>query len=79
MNVRLSPELEAIVREKVASGRYKDEQEVIADALHALSHRDDDQFQALLAAIDEGDADLAAGRYIEIKSREELHEFFKNL
>jgi len=40
MNVRLSPQHEALIREKVASGGYRDEQEVIADALALLEQRD---------------------------------------
>jgi antitoxin ParD1/3/4 len=40
MNVSLTPELEKIVAERVASGRYASAIEVIAEALHLLDRRE---------------------------------------
>jgi putative addiction module CopG family antidote len=40
MNVSLTPELEQLVREKVASGLYQTASEVIRDALRLLKERD---------------------------------------
>lgn len=40
MNVSLTPELEALIKEKVASGRYSTASEVVRDALRALELRD---------------------------------------
>ena len=41
MKVVLTPELELLVKEKVRSGRYTDESDVMRDALRALELRDD--------------------------------------
>ena len=46
--------LEALVKEKVRSGRYADESDVIRDALRALEQRDDFDSPALEAALLEG-------------------------
>ena len=40
MNVSLTPELEQLVREKVASGLYQTASEVVRDALRLLKERD---------------------------------------
>ena len=40
MNVSLTPELEKIVAERVASGRYASASEVIREALRLLDERD---------------------------------------
>jgi putative addiction module CopG family antidote len=41
MKITLTKELEAFVKEKVRSGRYADESDVIRDALRALEQCDD--------------------------------------
>jgi len=76
MNVRLSPEHEALVRAKIASGNYRDEAEVIGEA---LDQREEYRRAALLAALEEGEADLREGRYIEIETKEELDALFAKL
>jgi antitoxin ParD1/3/4 len=40
MNVSLTPELEAMIRQRVASGRYNDASEVVQEALRLLEERD---------------------------------------
>jgi len=40
MNVNLSPQLEEMVRQKVASGRYNSASEVVREALRLLDERD---------------------------------------
>lgn len=57
MSVHLTPELSATVQRFIATGHYKDEEEVLREALAALNQRDDDY-----AAIQEGIEDEAAGR-----------------
>ena len=57
MSYVLSPQLMDIVQEKVASGRYQSEEQVLATALELLDDHD-----SAVAAIKEGLADLAAGR-----------------
>ena len=57
VNVSLTPELEELVRQRVASGRYASSSEVIREALRLLAQRDqeyEDKLAALRAAIDEG-------------------------
>ncbi len=49
MNVALTPELEKIVKERVASGRYASANEVIAEALRLLADRDQLQNQPVSA------------------------------
>jgi putative addiction module CopG family antidote len=79
MNVRLSPEHEALIREKVASGDYLDEDEVIGEALAALERIEEERRAALLAALEEGEADLREGRFTRIKGKEELDALFAKL
>jgi len=40
MNVSLTPQLEAMVREQVASGRYNNASEVVRDALRRMEVRE---------------------------------------
>ena len=54
MKVTLTKELETLVKEKVKSGRYADESDVVRDALRALEQRDDFESPALEAALLEG-------------------------
>jgi antitoxin ParD1/3/4 len=77
MNLRLSPELEDLVREKVASGAYRDQEDVVAKALRLLDVTD--RRAALEAALDEGDADLREGRFIDIDTDEEFDAFIADL
>lgn len=54
MEVTLTEELEKLIKEKVSSGRYLDESEVVRDALRALQQRDESESPALEAALLEG-------------------------
>ena len=54
VKIILPEALEALVREKVRSGRYVDESDVMRDALRALEWRDDGDSTALEAALLEG-------------------------
>jgi antitoxin ParD1/3/4 len=57
MNVNLSPQLEAMVKAKVASGRYTSASEVVCEALRLMEHQDqlrDLQLQELRRAIQDG-------------------------
>ena len=53
MNVSLTPELEALVNEKVASGRYTSASEVIREALRLMEAREERAW-ALRAALVQG-------------------------
>lgn len=54
MKVTLTKELESLVKEKVRSGRYVDESDVVRDALRALEERGDYESPTLEAALLEG-------------------------
>jgi antitoxin ParD1/3/4 len=54
MKVTLTKELEALIQEKVRSGRYADASDVLRDALRALEERGGFESPDLEAAILEG-------------------------
>jgi antitoxin ParD1/3/4 len=54
MRITVTRELESLVKDKVRSGRYTDESDVVRDALRALEQRDDFESPALEAALLEG-------------------------
>ncbi len=61
MNVSLTPELEALIKQKVASGLYHSASEVVRDALRLLEEHDQlrqERLDALRQDIQEG---LASG------------------
>jgi antitoxin ParD1/3/4 len=62
MNVSLTPRLEKLVIDKVASGRYGSASEVVREALRLLEEQDSSRrIRALQAAVAAGVADLGAG------------------
>jgi len=77
MNVRLTPELEELVKEKIASGNYRDQDDVVARALELLDRQD--RVDALNAALDEGEADLRDGRSVTVRTKEELDALLHSL
>ncbi|HEY1752973.1 MAG TPA: type II toxin-antitoxin system ParD family antitoxin [Caulobacteraceae bacterium] len=77
MVVTLSAELEDLIREKVATGRYRSEADVVAVALKLLEERD--RCVALAAAIEEGEADLREGRFVDVANVDELKALFSDL
>lgn len=57
MNVSLTPQLETLIHEKVATGKYGNASEVVREALRLLDARDqvhEAKLAALRAAIQEG-------------------------
>jgi antitoxin ParD1/3/4 len=65
MNVSLTPELEQMIQEKVASGLYASASEVVREALRIMRTRDEarqQKLEELRRDIAEGLADLDAGR-----------------
>jgi antitoxin ParD1/3/4 len=64
MNVNLTPELERLVQEKVASGLYNNQSEVVREALRLLSEQDrfrELQLVRLRSALAEGLAQTERG------------------
>ncbi len=64
MNVSLTPHLEKLVSDKVASGRYGSASEVLREALRLLEEQEqarNTQLDALKQAVAAGVAELSAG------------------
>jgi len=55
MNITMTPEAEAKIREKVESGRYASADEVIGEAARPLDEHEQAKLERLRALIDEGD------------------------
>ena len=62
MAVRLTPDLEAMIQQKVQSGRYTNASDVVGEALRLLDERD--ALQRLTAAIDVGVQEIARGEEV---------------
>ena len=62
MAVRLTLDLEAMIQQKVQSGRYTNASDVVGEALRLLDERD--ALQRLTAAIDVGVQEIARGEEI---------------
>jgi antitoxin ParD1/3/4 len=61
MHINLTPQLEAMVREKVASGRYTNASEAICEALRLMEDHERIQREVLLAALSTGQRQLDCG------------------
>jgi putative addiction module CopG family antidote len=64
MSTDLSPEIAQLVAQEVALGRYRNEEEVLTEAVQLLSQRN-----ALRDQIAAGSRQLAAGEYTEYDSQ----------
>ncbi|TNM60849.1 type II toxin-antitoxin system ParD family antitoxin [Aliirhizobium smilacinae] len=56
ISIRVDEELTAFVKKQVDDGRYASESEVIEEALRLLKESEEDEIEAIRAAIDEGEA-----------------------
>ena len=82
MTIELPAALKELVREKVASGAYASEAEMVSSALELLALHDSSpefRLRMLDAALEEGEADLRAGRYVTLSSKEEIGAFFNDI
>ncbi len=70
--IRLPRELQAAVEREVAEGRAASVEAFVEDAVLAALGVAAEPSDELLAIIREGDADLAAGRYVTLHVPEEL-------
>ena len=64
MEIPITPEQDAFIRQAVARGRYRTAEDAIGDALRKWE-RDERNRVELLAALDEGEADLESGHYTD--------------
>ncbi len=77
LSITLPSEMVRIIRDKVGSGDYSSNSEVIREALRGWMDRDQ-RLKALDAAITRGVADAEAGRIQDIGTvREELRRHFE--
>lgn len=80
MHISLTPELENIIKEKVASGLYNNASEVVREALRFMKTNEELVHQVKLDVLRmklaEGERDLLAGRYQELR-HEDLSLFFQ--
>lgn len=56
ISIRIDEETAAYVKKQVDDGRYASESDVIEEALRLLKESEEDEIEALRAAIDEGEA-----------------------
>jgi Arc/MetJ-type ribon-helix-helix transcriptional regulator len=77
MEIHLTPEQEAFVREAIASGRLSHPENAVEQALSIWVERERNRME-ILAALDEAEADLKEGRFTE-HSDETLPELAKEL
>jgi len=83
MHVSLTPELEAIVKNKVESGFYNNASEVVREALRFMEMNNDfvaqiklDRLRSHLA---EGERQIETGHGVILKSQQDTREFFAGL
>ena len=60
MEVRLTPDQEAFIRQGIVSGRFHSESDAVAEALSLWEERERTRAE-ILAAVDEAEASLARG------------------
>ena len=65
MHVSLTPKLERFVRDKVESGDYNNNSEVIRDALRLFAEHEAIRREAILKALKEGEDAIARGDYTD--------------
>ena len=82
MHISLTPELEFIIKEKVASGLYNNASEVVREALRFMKTNEeliyDIKLDRLRSKLAEGELDLAEGRYAELNP-DELEYHFQSI
>ena len=73
MEIRLTPDQEAFVREGIAAGRFESESDAVSEALAMWEERERDRAE-ILAAVDAAAASLARGEGSVI-SEQSVREF----
>jgi antitoxin ParD1/3/4 len=66
MNVSLTPELEKLVEDKVATGMYQTASEVVREALRLLNARDAYRLEALRREVRAGFDEIDGGKFLEV-------------
>ena len=82
MNFQLTPALEQFVQVRMKSGEYRNQSEVICEALRLLMRKEEyraRKLQQLRAAVKEGTDAIARGDYTELADDEDWDALFANL
>jgi antitoxin ParD1/3/4 len=80
-NVNLTDMLDAYVEDRVRSGTFQNASEVVRDALRLHKARTEDEerkIERFNRLIQQGDDDLAAGRYVDVEI-DDLDVYFEGL
>jgi len=78
MEVHLTPDQEAFVRQGIASGRYRNESDAVAEALHLWEERERRRAE-ILASVEAAEASLARGEGRVFKTEESLRDFAEEI
>lgn len=78
MEVHLSPDQEAFIRQAIESGRLQREEQAGQEAMLLWEERERRRLE-ILAAVDEAEASLARGEGYTITSEAELQEFANDI
>ena len=78
MEVRLSPDQEAFIRQAIDAGRFRSSEEAVREALLLWEERERRRLE-ILAAVDQAEASLARGEGTSISSQAELTDFANNI
>ena len=81
-NVNLTAHFDRFIDEGVASGRFGNASEVVREGLRLLEQPQNEEqakLEWLRAAAQEGIDAIERGDYVEINSKEELHQFFEGI
>jgi putative addiction module CopG family antidote len=78
MEVHLTPDQEAFVRQGIAAGRFRSEADAIAEALLLWEERERNRAE-ILAAVDAAEASLARGEGRVFTTEESLREFTEDI
>jgi putative addiction module CopG family antidote len=73
MDVRLSPDQEAFVRQGIAAGRFREPEDAVREALSLWEERERKRLE-LVAAIEEAEASVVRGEVITINTPEATRE-----
>lgn len=82
MHMSLTPQLEAMIREKVESGLYNNASEVVREALRLMQAHEDVQklkLDRLRSELDKADTDFANGDIVTLHNDADLAAFFEKL
>jgi putative addiction module CopG family antidote len=73
MDVQLTPDQQAFIREAIESGRLQRPEEAVQEALSLWEERERRRLE-ILAAVDKAEASLASGRGRMVTTREETRQ-----